>query len=140
MCKNLLHNFSKLNLLIFINNDMNEKQMVILSALYFKRDLYLITKVWGGTINEAVVKSICTDKINILLMQYIMKRNNDDIIFHTIVNIGKRSSFWNKINIFMHSILILLHLVKIAQVLQVCYGVSMYIQKENNFLFKYIYT
>ena len=35
----------------------------------------------------------------------------------------------------MHSILILLHLVKIAQVLQVCYGVSMYIQKENNFLF-----
>ena len=54
----------------------------------------------------------------------------------------------------MHSILILLHLVKIAQVLQVCYGVSMYndIQKENNFLFnkadelsgetllKYIYT
>ena len=83
----MLHNFSKLNLLIFINNDMNEKQMVILSALYFKRDLYLITKVWGGTINEAVVKSICTDKINILL------RNNDDIIFHTIVNIGKRSSF-----------------------------------------------
>ena len=63
----MLHNFSKLNLLIFINNDMNEKQMVILSALYFKRDLYLITKVWGGTINEATVKSICTDKINILL-------------------------------------------------------------------------
>ena len=123
----MLHNFSKLNLLIFINNDMNEKQMVILSALYFKRDLYLITKVWGGTINEATVKSICTDKINILLMQYIIKRNNDDIIFHTIVNIGKRSSFEIK------SIYLCIHLVKIAQVLQVCYGVSMYIQKEKQF-------
>ena len=47
---------------------MYEKEMVILTDLYFMRDLYLITKVWGGTINEATVKSICTDKINILLI------------------------------------------------------------------------